>query len=790
MTKDKVPGKKEYDEIHRLLDREYLRAGLARLDLFMRRAAQRWQLSGQNPADDFRGLYVSDQEAAALLDRPFGAGWGDLVTLPEDDEVAYERGLASIETQMAGMRAEAARKGVVLRMLYLQYVFQLTPLEIDFLLVCLAPTLDPRYEKLYGYLQDDVTRKRPTLQLALALLSQPGLARMDVLAFLTRPDAPLFSHNLIERGAATRTDLPPLLNTPLTIDETLVHWLLGSPALHPALENLATLEWAESSHPETTADAAQPTFDAVDPETILVFSGPDQAAQDGAARDIAANGMYTSDTHLHHGNIGIRVFARSGDTRSTPRPLLILHLDQAVNPSNFERYPYDQLHLLRLAQRDARLHQAILYIKGWDSALQDGSVRQDIFQSVCQHPDQVILSGQAAWLPSEVPTKENQAERKFKTIYFPIPVYGQRLRLWQRYLPPTAAQKLPAETLHLLAGQFALTTGQIRDAAASIYSLPEPTDAYASQPASLSAAVLAAARKYSNPRLSSLAQKIVPRYDWDDVILPDDQRQILREIIATVSERPRVLDEWGVGLKLASSRGITVLFAGPPGTGKTMAAEVIARSLGLDLFKIDLSSIVSKYIGETEKNLEKIFNEAASSNAILFFDEADALFGKRSEVRDSHDRYANIEISYLLQRMEAYDGVTILATNLRANLDEAFTRRLHFAVDFPFPEAPDRLRIWQTLFPTTVPRAENLDFNLLAKRFKLAGGNIRNVIVNAAYLAASNGGSVTMDHLFHGIRRELQKMGRLVSEGDLLPDDSPMSATGVFARPGNRGLNE
>ena len=231
--------------------------------------------------------------------------------------------------------------------------------------------------------------------------------------------------------------------------------------------------------------------------------------------------------------------------------------------------------------------------------------------------------------------------------------------------------------------------------------------------------------------------------------------------------RPVVLEEWGVGQKLASSGGITMLFAGPPGTGKTMAAEVIASELGLDLYKIDLSTIVSKYIGETEKNLERIFGEAQSSNAILFFDEADAIFGKRSEVKDAHDRYANIEISYLLQRMEAYDGVTILATNLRANLDEAFTRRLQFAVDFPFPEEEDRLRIWQTLFPPDVPRGDDLDFDLLARRFKLAGGNIRNIIVSAAYLAAADGGRVTMNHLLHGTRRELQKMGRLMNEKDL-----------------------
>ena len=316
--------------------------------------------------------------------------------------------------------------------------------------------------------------------------------------------------------------------------------------------------------------------------------------------------------------------------------------------------------------------------------------------------------------------------------------------------------------LTLLAGQFLLTATQIRDAVASA------RDAAAQRNEPLAPADLfAAARAHSSPALGSLARKIEPRYTWSDIVLPDDQMAMLREIIATVRGRPIVLETWGVGQKLASSSGVTVLFSGPPGTGKTMAAEVVAAELSLDLYKIDLSTVVNKYIGETEKNLGRIFDEASNSNAILFFDEADAIFGKRSEVKDAHDRYANIEISYLLQRMEDYDGVTVLATNLRANMDDAFKRRLQFAVDFPFPDEAYRLRIWQALFPISVPRADDLDLTLLARRFKLAGGNIRNIIISAAYLAATNGGKISMDHLLHGARRELQKMGRLINEKDL-----------------------
>jgi len=403
---------------------------------------------------------------------------------------------------------------------------------------------------------------------------------------------------------------------------------------------------------------------------------------------------------------------------------------------------------LELALRDARLIGALPFLQGWDGALEDNLLAPAAFAELCAFPGLLIFSTTTRWL-----TKGDGHDRRVFRLEFPVPPYPRRLTLWEHFVGDLEAPLNLGE----VAGQFQLTADQIRDAVASARDT-------AAQSAHLlqTEDLLSAARDHSNPRLNTLALKINSHYHWEDIILPEDQLALLRELVVTVRTRPLVLDEWGLGQKLVPNRGVTVLFAGPPGTGKTMAAEIIAAELGLDLYKIDLSTIVSKYIGETEKNLERIFQEAETSNAILFFDEADALFGKRSEVRDSHDRYANIEISYLLQRMEAYNGVTILATNLRANLDEAFTRRLQFAVDFPFPEEADRLRIWQTLFPPDVPRASDLDFQMLAKRFKLAGGSIRNVIVSAAYLAASNGGVVTMAHLLHGTRRELQKMGKLV----------------------------
>jgi SpoVK/Ycf46/Vps4 family AAA+-type ATPase len=250
-------------------------------------------------------------------------------------------------------------------------------------------------------------------------------------------------------------------------------------------------------------------------------------------------------------------------------------------------------------------------------------------------------------------------------------------------------------------------------------------------------------------------------------VLPEDSLAQLREICRRVTYRQNVLGQWGFGRKFSAGKGVNALFAGPSGTGKTMAAEILAGELGLDMYKIDLAGVVSKYIGETEKNLDRIFKTAHDANAILFFDEADALFGKRSEVRDSHDRYANIEISYLLQKIEEYEGVAILATNLRQNMDESFVRRLAFTVHFPLPDKASRQRMWTGIWPADTPLAPDLDLDFLAGQFKLSGGNIRNIALAAAFLAAGDGGVVTMAHLLHATRREYQKMGKTIAEAEL-----------------------
>jgi hypothetical protein len=338
-------------------------------------------------------------------------------------------------------------------------------------------------------------------------------------------------------------------------------------------------------------------------------------------------------------------------------------------------------------------------------------------------------------------------------VAVPLPPPAVREAGWRASLAPHDA---PPEWAPELARRFRLTPAQAADAVAAA--------ALEAQDGDLDA-IARAARAQSRSRLGTLAVPVEARASWADLVLPDERVVVLRELCAQVRHQHDVLDDWGFAQRISRARGVSALFTGPPGTGKTLAAEVVAHELRLDLHRIDLSGIVSKWIGETEKNLDRIFTEAEASSAILFFDEADALFGKRTKVSDAHDRYANIETSYLLTRMESHDGVVILATNLRENLDDAFTRRIRFVVDFPFPDAAGRRAIWATHLPEQAPVDPDLDLDRLAAELKVPGGSIRNIVLGAAFLAAGNGRRIEMSHVVHATRREFEKIGKLWDGG-------------------------
>ncbi len=462
-----------------------------------------------------------------------------------------------------------------------------------------------------------------------------------------------------------------------------------------------------------------------------------------------------------------------------------------VNTHNFLHTATNIEHAVKLLFREARLQPAAIYLEHFDQLLtnepKDIHYQNTIFRAIAECSLVTFLAGEKSWSPPASVNKQTCI-----TMEFPIPAYPLRKQLWQQLLngqyfdsPDNAVDislgtpiSLLAEragwkpafpgsesNTDVLANKFRLTGGQIQDAIAAARNVSMMHRSEDNGKITIND-LYQSCRAQSNQKLSELAQKISPHYTWTDIVLPADQFQQLREICHYVKYRQVVYDEWGFDRKLSLGKGLNILFCGTSGTGKTMAAEILANELGLDLYKIDLSSVVSKYIGETEKNLAKIFEEAETSNAILFFDEADALFGKRSEVKDAHDRYANIEIGYLLQKMEEYTDVVILATNLQNNMDEAFVRRMHFSVEFLFPEENYRLRIWQNIFPKETPLDTTVDFEFLSRKFKVTGGNIKNIALAATFYAAGDGNAVTMAHLIIATKREYQKMGKLCVKAD------------------------
>jgi SpoVK/Ycf46/Vps4 family AAA+-type ATPase len=375
-------------------------------------------------------------------------------------------------------------------------------------------------------------------------------------------------------------------------------------------------------------------------------------------------------------------------------------------------------------------------------------VSPEAVQRLCDWPLPVLLVGTATWDPRWTRTTPLAVES---------PVLGarERVALLEDHLARVGAQVSPDG----LGAHVSLGPAQVQRAVKT-----------AAQVSLLQGGVLddqalrAGVRAQNAAGLERLSRRIVPEVGWDDLVLTPEVRRALQEVCARARHRDRVLVDWRMRRGGGRGRGVTALFAGDSGTGKTMSAEVIAADLGLDLYTVNLATVVDKYVGETEKNLERIFSEAGGVNAVLFFDEADAIFGKRSDVRDAHDRYANIESAYLLQRLETFDGLAVLATNLRSNIDEAFTRRLDAIVDFPAPDAGLRRSLWRQCLADPLPVHDDVDTDFLAEAFELAGGNIRSAATTAAYLAANAGTPVTMTHVVVAVEQEYRKLGRLVLE--------------------------
>jgi hypothetical protein len=595
-------------------------------------------------------------------------------------------------------------------LLRLRETFGLSPFECDVLMLCAAMELDGETAELFARLHGDPARPFPTFALLLALL--PG-GHWSAVA----PDAPLRYWRLIEIG-----DGQVLTQAPLRIDERILHFLAGVGRFDLRLAAFLT------PIPPASGQDLPPSHARIAQRMALLWTdaerGPDLplAQLRGAAADC-------------------RPIAAAAARR----------LGLSASSLAAERLPQNAAeldHFLRLWDRECALSGAGLLLVdiGDDAAETDaGRARASAIATLIER-----VNGPTILREREPRRIDGRASVAFDVEH---PPHAEQLAIWRERLGPAAP---PEQDLAATAAQFSLSPATIRHIAREARARAAET--------SPGADLWDLCRQRMRGGLDGLAQRVETRQHWDDLVLPDPQKDVLRAIAAQLRQRGKVLDDWGFAEKSRRGLGLSALFYGPSGTGKTLAAEVLACEFRLDLYHIDLSRVVSKYIGETEANLRRVFDAAEDNGAILLFDEADSLFGARSEVKDSHDRYANIEVSYLLQRMEAYRGLAILTTNLREALDPAFLRRIRFSVSFPFPEAPQRAAIWRRVFPGSA-RTEQLDAEKLAL-LRIAGGNIRNIALNAAYLAADEDAPIRMRHVREAAFAEYSKIERRMTQAE------------------------
>ena len=697
---------------------------LQRLDLLLHREILRLRASYQLSLDEFRGLYISDEQVNQLINRSINY---EGPTSAIDELTNHAESLRPYESSNGGVDSPWQK---------LVKEFSLSSVEQDILVLAVAPEMDLKYEALLAYLNNDVTRKWPTFDLAIRVCAATEEKRLEVRQCL-QPQGNLFSSGLLQPIASTEGR--SWLATGFSVAPIVTHYLSGTPSLDSRLtpfveERNSGVEWDRlplSSDLLNKLRHLPNLFTNSSSEgPIVILSG-----RKGSGRGLAA-GAVCQELGLSLLCVDLEGLRACGENACRLSQAILLQqrlqaagllLTRCEALSDKEGKPFPESHaLLKILTR----------------------ARGPIFVS-CY---------------SAVALRELLSDQRTISFHFDDLQYATRLELWEGALALVNAEITQVD-LEALADRFALTAGQIAAAVSSAID----TEAIATRGKGDSIngeALFAAARVQSDQSLGSLAVKVKMIHTWGDLVLPPTTLQRIREITAAIQHRHVVYSDWGFEKRIVAGKGLKVLLSGASGTGKTMTASVVARELGLDLYKIDLSSLVSKYIGETEKNLDRIFRAAQSSNAVLFFDEADALFGKRSEVKDAHDRYANIEVAYLLQKIEEYDGVVILASNLSKNIDEAFSRRMHYVVEFPLPDESHREKLWRGMFPPEVPLGEDVNFQFLARQFQLAGGDIRNVALDAAFLAAQDGKIITMKQLVMAMSRQMMKHGRIPSPID------------------------
>ena len=678
-------------------------------------------------------LHLVDQRLAAVESGASGDDGEE--HLLEGDRMEQELRRRCLDTVEAGGTAPLD---------YLFRVFGLSAFERHCVYLALAPELDASYGERYAALQPGNT-PLPTLELCLRTFA-PGTGREGLLArWQEREEVLSCFFRAGHQGAQDQSDLAPGLK----LERRMVHFLFDYTSLDPVLEGAVRVFW--------------PGDEDLPPLVLYGDLARKMTAYAGALPAEEAILFYLRGQP----GAGRRTLCRHF-CRTERRPLLVVDLSALFQQGM--AWNEILLHVCREAviQNAALAFDGFELLLGREEHIQNGEqitpvktgpstlhIRM-LLERARRICGRLFLLSTAPWPPEVDCTPWQRVE-----LELDVPDTAGRLRLWRHYLDH--APLASAVSLETLAIKFALTPGQIAAGAGEAERLRQWEGARQLDEELLHRAC----RTQLSHSLGKMASRVNAAYTWDDLILPPEQKRRLRNACAQVEYRHRVYDQWGFGKKVAYGRGLSMLFTGPPGTGKTMAAQVMANRLGLELYKVDLSGVLSKYVGETEKQLGAVFDEVKKSQSILFFDEADALFGKRSETKDSHDRYANVQTSYLLQKMEEYDGIVILASNFLQNFDEAFKRRIKFIIDFTLPDRDRREQIWRSVLPADLPRDEDLDFDFLARSFELSGSSIKNIAVSAAFLAAEEGVPMGMVHLLLATQAEQNKTGKNLGSEEL-----------------------
>lgn len=675
----------------------------------------------------------------------------------------------NLEERISNRKNQSILKNIFLPLEIFSKSVSLSHTEYNLLLLCLAPEIDIKYEKLFGYLQDDVTKKSPTIELLLRVLLLNFKERIEV-------HGSILNSELLNNGVVFCPNTSqPLLSRPLKMSDLALRYFL-QPNHNSDKKDIVQSDnfqkYSSQNHNEFDDDCRTEYVNVKSREDFKFFllSYIDSAILD--KRAISTDYLLPIINICGRNDSGRKSLIKSILKQAKrPSPLLVIDFNVLSD------LPYAIEEVFNRIQTEACLAQACVFLDNFDQLfLEDVQSKNLQIMKKILGSIKKILKKYIIFISTDNSFRNNYLHQYLEsnftqllTVEIPELTYLDRIGLWNYFLQKNSyAIPDQQDVIFDISVKFDFTIGQIKNTLNMLVNkklqkenLPEDGN--------LSSSILyEVCNEVSSKNLKQYSVQMNNKFTLDDLILPEERKKQLFDIMSYIKHKNEIFYSWGFKHKMGLSDGLNILFTGESGTGKTMTAQILANELNMKIYKIDLALLVSKYIGDTEKNIDRIFREASKNNSLIFFDEADAIFGKRTEIKDSHDRYSNIEVNYLLQKLEEHNEIVVLASNLKHNIDDAFMRRMHFIVEFPFPTELERSRIWKSIFPEPdfYLDKNSIDLEFFSKQFKTSGAMIKNIALSAAFLAASEKSQISMRHLIRATKRELEKKGKPIIKSD------------------------